>query len=206
MKNLFLDNYMNIIINNNSNLTQEQIEKYRYGIEGIYLTITKLIIIFFLGIILGIIKEVFLLLLFFNILRFFGFGYHAKSSIECLIISITFFVLLPFLVSKELLVFKYKIVIISLCLLNFFIFAPSDTKKRPLVNKRKRLIRKGLLLLVSLIYSIVILNYSNNISSFIILSLLIEAIMVNPATYKLFGQPYNNYKNYQISIKYQNDI
>lgn len=137
MKDFFLNNYMNIILKNNSDFSQDDIDKMKYGIEGIYLTITKLVVICILGIILGIIKEIVILLLFYNVLRFFGFGYHAKGSKQCLLFSITFFVLLPLLSVKSILTFKYKGVILSLCLINFLLFAPSDTKKRPMINKKK---------------------------------------------------------------------
>lgn len=196
MKEAFLNNYMNIVTANKKDLSQDQIDKFRYGIEGIYLTITKLIVIFIIGAILGILKEILLLLIFYNLLRFFGFGYHARGSKECLAFSLSFFVILPYLVAKKLLVFKYNKYIILLCLINFLIFAPSDTKKRPMINKKKKIIRKTLLMLVSIIYSILIFNTNYELSSLLLLSLVIESIMVNPLIYKLTGQPYNNYKNY----------
>lgn len=196
MKEAFLNNYMNIVTANKKDLSQDQIDKFRYGIEGIYLTITKLIVIFIIGAILGILKEILLLLIFYNLLRFFGFGYHARGSKECLAFSLSFFVILPYLVAKKLLVFKYNKYIILLCLINFLIFAPSDTKKRPMINKKKKIIRKTLLMIVSIIYSILIFNTNYELSSLLLLSLVIESIMVNPLIYKLTGQPYNNYKNY----------
>lgn len=198
MKEIFLDNYMKMIIKNNPTFTQEQLEKMKYGIEGIYLTVTKLLVIILLGILLGILKEILLLLLFYNFLRFFGFGYHAKNSLECLIFSTTFFVLLPFLVAKRLLVLDYNWLLVVLCLINFCLFAPSDTKKRPMINKKKKLVRKCCVLFVGLIYSILVFNTNYELSSLLILAMVIESIMVNPLIYKLTGQPYGNYKNYTV--------
>lgn len=196
MKEKFIDNYMHIIIKNNSQFSSEQLEKMRYGIEGIYLTITKLIIILILGIVLNILKEIIIVLLFYNLIRFFGFGYHAKNSKECLIFSILFFVVLPFLTINNVLIFKYKIPLILLCASNFVLFAPSDTKKRPMINKKKKLKRKISTLIVTVIYFIICLNVSNYLSSLILLSLIIESIMVNPLIYILTKEPYNNYKSY----------
>ena len=45
MKEKFISNYLNIVMNNKSQLSEEDIEKIKYAIEGIYLTITKLLII-----------------------------------------------------------------------------------------------------------------------------------------------------------------
>ena len=77
MKNYVLDNAINII-NKKYNYDDIKIEKLRYGLEGIYLTITKAIVIFSIALILGIFKELLVFLLFFNILRFSAFGIHAK--------------------------------------------------------------------------------------------------------------------------------
>ena len=44
----------------------DELDKLRYGLEGIYLSVTKLIIITLIAIIIGIIKEFILLLIFCN--------------------------------------------------------------------------------------------------------------------------------------------
>lgn len=196
MKGFFLNNYINMIKKNNPSFSKDELDKIRYGIEGIYLTVTKLVIIILLGFLFNILYEIFLLLLFYNFLRFFGFGYHAKNSTECLIISITLFVFLPLLISKELLLFNYKWSIICLCLINFLLFAPSDTKKRPMINKKKKLFRKISVILITLIYSIFIPYVDYKLSSILLSSIVIQSIMVNPFIYMVTKQPYNNYKNY----------
>lgn len=196
MKDKFIDGYMNIVTNNKSNISEEEFEKLKYAIEGIYLTITKLVIIFLLGIILNILKEILIVLLFYNLLRYFGFGYHAKGSNECLFVSIIFFVIIPFLITKNILLIKYKIPIFILCIFNFLLFAPSDTKKRPMINKKKKLKRKILTLTVTTIYFILCFYVSNELASLIVFATIIEAVMVNPVIYKITKQPYNNYKNY----------
>lgn len=196
MKELFLNNYMNMIKKNNPTFSKDELDKMKYGIEGIYLTITKLFVILLLGFIFNILYEIILLLVFYNFLRFFGFGYHARNSLECLIISITLFFIFPFLIYKHLLIFNCKWLIIGLCLINFFLFAPSDTKKRPMINKRKKLIRKAFVIFITIIYSIIIPFVDYKLSSILLLSIVIQAIMVNPFIYMIFKQPYNNYKNY----------
>ena len=75
-------------------------------------------------------------------------------------------------------------------------FAPSDTVKRPLYNKKKRIIRKILNIILAIIYVVVALILkSNYFYTLILTSLIIEVIVINPLTYKIFKQPYNNYKN-----------
>ena len=199
MKEAFLNNYMKIIQSNKTELSEEEIEKIRYGIEGIYLSITKLVIVFTLARCLGIFKEVIVLLCFYNILRFFGFGYHAETSTQCLIISIILFCLVPYLVIKDIIILKYKLLIFILCVVNFLIFAPADTIKRPLTNKKKRIIRKITLTILTTIMFIISHYVSDNMSALLMLSIITETIMVNPVIYILTGQPFNNYKKIKLN-------
>ncbi len=178
--------------------SNEEIENMRYSLEGLYLTFTKLIVIFSLAIILGIFKEVIILLILFNIIRFTGFGFHAKTSMECLITSTLLFVGVPYLVlylkpNKTVLLI---IGIISLIILS--IYAPADTVKRPLPNKKKRLYRKiGTIVIASIFITISLFIKNSTISYLLIIALFIESIMVSPLIYKIFGQPYKNYLNYK---------
>lgn len=178
--------------------SNEEIENMRYSLEGLYLTFTKLIVIFSLAIILGIFKEVILLLFLFNIIRFTGFGFHAKTSMECLITSTLLFIGVPYLILylKPNKITLLIIGIISLIILS--IYAPADTVKRPLPNKRKRLYRKtGTIILACMFIITSFLIKNTSISYLLIIALMIEAIMVSPLIYKIFGQPYKNYLNYK---------
>lgn len=178
--------------------SNEEIENMRYSLEGLYLTFTKLIVIFSLAIILGIFKEVIILLILFNIIRFTGFGFHAKKSMECLITSTLLFVGIPYLVLylEPNKITLLVIGIISLIILS--IYAPADTIKRPLPNKKKRLYRKiGTIVIASIFIIISFFIKNNTISYLLIIALFIESIMVSPLIYKIFGQPYRNYLNYK---------
>ena len=79
MKSFFMNKSLAFLCKYNT-YSDEDIEKLSYGLEGIYLTITKLIIIFALALLLNIFKEIIFLLIIFNIIRYFGFGIHAKKS------------------------------------------------------------------------------------------------------------------------------
>ena len=85
MKEKFLNDSVNLITRYNNTYTEDDIDKIKYGLEGLYLTVTKLIIIVLISIILGIFKELILVLIFFNIIRYPAFGVHADKSIICLI-------------------------------------------------------------------------------------------------------------------------
>ena len=178
--------------------SNEEIENMRYSLEGLYLTFTKLIIIFTISIILGIFKEVIILLALFNIIRFTGFGFHAKTSLQCLITSTLFFIGLPYLI-LSLEPSRTIMLIIGLCsLVCLAFFAPADTIKRPLPNKKKRLYRKIGTITIAIIFIILSFIIKNNtISYLLIMAIMVEAIMVSPLIYRIFGQPYRNYLNYK---------
>lgn len=193
MKDIFLNQTINTITKYNPNYNKDQLEKLKYGLEGIYLTITKTIVILTLSILFNIVKEVLMILILFNIIRYFAFGFHAESSKQCLIISFSIFIGLPLIIFYLQPNLILKAVISILCIIQIIIFAPSDTIKRPLPNKKKRLIRKIISTIIALIYTIILLITKNTISEILLCVLIIQTINISPITYKIFKQPYNNY-------------
>ena len=80
------------------------------------------------------------------------------------------------------------------------IFAPADTEKRPLLNKKKRNIYKIITIIFVITFIVLILFLENiKITQTLMFALLIEAALTNPITYKIFRLPYNNYKRYHNS-------
>ncbi len=195
MKQSFLNHSINFITKNHPNYTADDIEKLSYGLEGIYLTITKIIIIIALSLLLNILKETLFLLLLVNLIRFTGFGFHAGKSLDCLIFSGLLFLGFP-LLSKNITIPVYiQIMICIVCVIVFLIYAPADTEKRPLTNKKKRIVRKIGTLLISFAYIVAVVLIKKPIySNLFLFSLIIEGVMILPITYRVFHQPYANYK------------
>ena len=148
MKTKFVDTCMTIIQNNNDNLSKKNIDKMRYGLEGLYLNVTKIIFILIISLMLNIFKETLLLLLIFNLIRFTAFGVHAKRSIDCLISSTIFFIVFPLICIHIVISDIIKIIIFIPILLLIIKYAPADTVKRPLNNKKKRIIYKILSIII----------------------------------------------------------
>lgn len=199
MKKLIINKCMELVTTYNKDLSQRDIDKIKYGLEGLYLTITKLIFIIIVSIILGIWKETLLLILIFNGIRLTAFGVHAKRSIDCLISSTLFFILFPFLCIKLTIPLIIKIILFIPLTVLIGIFAPADTEKRPLINKKKRKIYKILSIIISIIYmTIAIVIKNNTLSNCFIFAIIIQIIIMLPITYKIFGVSYNNYKTYEV--------
>ena len=72
--------------------------------------------------------------------------------------------------------------------------APADTKKRPIVNKKRRLIYKITSTILTISYGIMSFLIKNNyIVNCLILSMIMQNFMIAPTIYKIFKLPYNNY-------------
>lgn len=200
MKQAFLNHSIRFIEKNNPNYTQDDIEKLAYGLEGIYLTITKIIIILTVSFLLNIFKETVLLLLFVNIIRFTGFGFHAEKSIQCLFFSSLLFLGFPILCKYLVLSLPVQLTITSICTIIFIIYAPADTVKRPLTNRKKRILRKIGTVLISIIYTSAVIFFikDQTLANILMASLMIQAIVILPITYKMFHQPYANYKKIKL--------
>lgn len=200
MKKRFLNSIRNSIKKQYPNYSNDKIDEIMYGVEGIYLTITKTIIIFALAFLFKIAKELLFLLIAFNFIRLFAFGMHANNSITCLIFSSLMFIGGAFICKYETInkPVLYALYLFSLIIIS--IYSPADTVKRPLIKKKKRVRFKILSILTVIIYAIISLFIKDNlIINYLIIGLLIECILISPITYKIFKMPYRNYKNYGLN-------
>ena len=195
----------NFVVNSSINLIKDldkydkiQLEEIKYGIEALYIAISKVVFILLMSLILGILKETILLLLLFNILRVTAFGLHASKSIYCWISSSIAFIGIPFICKNVTFSNLTYIILPIICLLCFILYAPADTIKRPLINQKKRKIYKFFSITLCIIYQIIIIILKNILfKNLLMFSLILETILILPITYKVFKLPYKNYLNYQ---------
>lgn len=175
-----------------------------YGLDVLYMFVTKTVVIFLISFFLNLHEELLVMVIFYSLLRTSGHGVHASKSSQCWIASLITFLILPFL-SKLFIFDKLTYLIISsvfsiICI----IYAPADTEKKPIINKKKRIILK-IICGINCIAYVISLCYIEPgvISNIIMFSIILQAIVMLPITYKMFDQKYNNYKRYthQDSIK-----
>lgn len=198
MKEFVLNKCMNII-KKEKNYDKTKLAEIKYGLEGMYLMITKLIIISIIAIILGIFKEFLLFITIYTFIRIPSFGIHATKSWICLITSLLVFISIPLLIINIELNINYKIIIGILSTIHICIYSPADTHKKPIINKTRRKIYKILSTIVSSIYIILSIVIKNQyIANCFLFSTLLQNILISPITYKIFKLPYNNYKTYML--------
>ncbi len=203
MKKRFLNFSSNLISKYHPDYDEIKMEEIKYGLEGLYLTFTKLLIIIPLSLLLNIFKEFLVLLISFNILRTPAHGLHATKSWICLLSSTLIFIGIPLVIKNFNIEFPImtKIIFGIISILLLYLYAPADTKKAPIIRAEKRIKFKiqsiiSCILLITL--SILIKN--NVISAMVTFGILVATILILPITYKIFKLSYNNYKTYILNM------
>ena len=196
MKNLIIKNCMTYI-KNNTDYNETKLKEIEYGLTGLYLTISKFIVIIIISIYLRMFKEMLIFICLFNVIRMPAFGLHATKSWICLISSILIFIGLPIICINLSLNNILKVIIGLICTLLMFKNSPADTYKRPIVSKKRRKVYNTISVIISIVFSIISVNINNNfISNCLIFALILENCLISPYVYKLFKLPYNNYITY----------
>ena len=196
MRKWILDKCMNFI-QKNSSYDETKLAEIRYGLESIYILITKTIVIFGIAIYLGIVKEILCFLILYNLIRMPSFGLHATKSWICLLSSSIIFIGVPYLCKIWDIKITLKVIISIITLVLIFKNAPADTYKRPIINLKRREAYKIISTCVALVFIFLSLTIQNQfLSNALLLALVVQSFMISPLVYKIFKLPYNNYLNY----------
>lgn len=198
MKEKFIVSIVNLA-KRNKEYSNEDVEVMRYALEGIYLTFTKILVITLIACLLGLFKEYMWFVILYIPLRSVSFGWHANTTKECWVVSILVFILIPYIFSIITINEITKIILLTFSILVFALYSPADTKKRPIVNKKRRLLFKVVSLIITLVYCCYSFKHSNLISNLMIASLLYQSLLINPLIYKITHQEFNNYKTYNLN-------
>lgn len=197
MKKRFLDVLINKIKNEHTEYDNEKIEVISYGLEALYVLISKTVVIFMSALLLGLLKDVFLIFIFYGLIRTTAFGMHAEKSSHCYIISITLFIGTALLCKYVDIGYYVRLILAGIALIVLIKYAPADTYKRPLLNSKKRKLYKIITIINSCIYVLfIIILKDNTISNYLVMGLWNASLMIHPLTYRMFQLPYNNYKKY----------
>lgn len=198
MKEAFINNSLKIIKTYYPQYSNEKMEELKYGLLGLYLLITKSIIIFAIAIYLKIFKELLIFTIAYNIIRMPSFGMHAPKSWICLVSSTTIFIFSSFLCKSIIIPINFKIILGIIGIILIHKNSPADTKKRPIINKKRRKIYKIISTSLAITYSVLsILINQNFLANVFIISLLLQCVFTSKTIYKMCKEPYDNYKNYQ---------
>ena len=189
---------MNLIQKYYPNYSETKLAELKYGLLGLYLMITKSIIIFGIALYLGIFKELLIFTIIYNILRAPSFGIHASKSWICLVSSASIFIFFTYLSATISIPINIKTIIGIIGIILMYKNSPADTAKKPIVSPKRRKVYKIISTFIAIIFTVLSIVIDNNfLTNSFIFSLILQNIMIAPTTYKLFGEPYDNYKSYQ---------
>lgn len=186
MKEKVVNNVM-VRINNNYDFDDIKLEEIKYGLLGLYSLITKTTAIIVLSLLLGFFKKFVIFLIFYSILRSVSFGCHAKTNFQCWIFSTLLLLGTPYLFSILKINILTKNILCIILFINFLIFSPADTEKRPMINKTRKMKFKFTSLIICTMY-LFIINKLPSISNLIVASMFLEGLLINPLGYILMGQ------------------
>lgn len=196
MKDLIINKQLKFIKKYN-NYDNDKLDIIKYGLESVYILVTKTIVVLTVSYLLGLLKETLIFLICYNFIRIPSFGLHATKSWICLVSSLLIFIILPFICKSVILPIFIKICIGLISL--FFIAknAPADTYKRPIINKKRRLFFKFTSLIIAFIMIIISLFIKNQfLANALLIAIVLQCFMISPTVYSIFKLPYNNYKKY----------
>lgn len=185
-------------ISTNVTLEESQSEIIQYGIEVLLINLFKSFILFLAACFLGIFKEVLMFFICFAFLRFSASGVHASSGILCNIINFLIFIGGCYLSIYLPLPLPYLVLFFILSLLLVYLYAPADTRKKPIESRKLRQKLKTKALLSTTILFLIMLNMHSNIyKNIITYAVLSEALCLTPIIYKILGEEYHYYENHQ---------
>lgn len=168
-----------------------------YTVESLLINITKTFQVYLLATFLGVAKETFFIHLPYMLLRIYAGGWHAKTSLNCSIFSILIFVGLPLSINRlsqplsPIINFSMAVI----CLWIVWRYAPADTEKNPLFDKKERNIRRARSIAIVLSFlAIAFIFTDGSTQSLIFIGLFLESILISPLFYKLMKRSYRNYE------------
>ncbi|MCI9110229.1 MAG: accessory gene regulator B family protein [Bacilli bacterium] len=199
MKELVVGCSMDLIKKQYPQYNETKLAEIKYGLASIYITISKTIVICAIAYIMGILKELVIFTIIYNIIRMPSFGLHATKSWICLVSSTLIFIGSTYLCSIVTISLLLKIILGIVGILLIFKNSPADTEKKPIVNPKRRLAYKIISTIIAIIFVVLSITIPDNfLSNSFIVSLIIQCFMTSKSVYKLFGLPYDNYKHYQL--------
>ena len=168
------------------------------GIEVVIIHVIKIVIIYSLALLFGVLLQTLATHVAFFILKRYSLGVHSLSNFICTILSCSMFVLVPWIMNGiEISNLVAAVIFIPIIVL-LYLFAPADTNARPLVGvllrgrMKKKAVICGILLAIT---TLLLPEYSLNF--FVVSGAVYQCITILPITYKILKRSERNYERYE---------
>ncbi len=178
-------------------IDDERAEVINYGLQHLVGEVPKLFIMLGVAYILGILELAFITFLSIAIYKGASGGIHLKTHIGCILFTIGFYCIIPFVSQFFILsqIMKYIIIGISwiIGIIIIKIYAPADTEDIPILDKKVRKKRQMLSYISYTIGLIIALLIDNStISNIIILASVIQTFTLTKIAYRLANNKYGH--------------
>jgi accessory gene regulator B len=179
-----------------------ELTKMALGTEIFLVNVIKLVIVYSLAALLGILIYTLSAHVAFAVVKRYSFGLHALNSTLCTLLSCVMFVAVP----KFVLAFGFGLghlpvaIIFVGIIVTLICFAPADTKARPLVGAslRKKMKIKAVCC-GFLVFATAFIIPNETIKLLITLGAMYQSVSVMPLTYKILGRSVNNYERFRFA-------
>lgn len=170
------------LISNNS-ITKDDYELYIYGLFMLISQLIYLVITVVFSLIFSCVLQSIVFYISFQFIRKFAGGYHASTELRCEILS-TLSILFCIIIIKLSKVYNFQIILlffsvvatVCICCL-----CPIDTPEKPLSDKEYKYFRKISWIVLSVIFTIIIITYIfswNYLFTPCCLSLILEGVLI----------------------------
>ena len=181
-------------------IDEERAEIINYGLQMIIGETPKLLILFVIAYILGILKLTIIAYIILLPYKYFVGGVHAKSHIACTITTPAIYCgnaliskVLPAIPITQryiaiLIVWIFSIIVITM-------YAPADTENVPILRKKERKFKKimsYITMTITLLIAIILPEKHIIVSNILIIGCLIHSIFITRPMYKLYHNKYGH--------------
>jgi len=168
-------------------------EKLRYGTHTFYINAAKTLLLTIIALLLGIMQYVAIFALAYGGLRLFSFGMHFKSTLICTFVGLVYYLGSTYLSLFVTIPIPLKVTVVMVCGICFMIYAPAETKKRPILSKqRKKFKVKSIIVFLVIVVSIFMLYpFSTIYSNLLFMAIICQTVNILPITYRIEGLKIN---------------
>lgn len=185
-------------LNQYSVLEGTEYKKMVLGIESLLINITKLLFVYALSALLGVVVYTAITQAAYALIRRYALGLHALNSKVCTVVSCLLFVILPWVLQDMGIGNMAVIILFLLIILCLYLYAPADTRARPLIGQKTRTIHKRKAVFCGiLLMGVAVLMPTESVKLLIALGAAYQVISILPLTYKILKRSEKNYEKYE---------
>ena len=163
-------------------------EVMKYGIYIFYINTLKTLLLLIVALFFGILPQICVFALAYAALRLFSFGVHLKTPLGCTVLGLVYYLGGTFIAMRVIIPFLAQILLWCGCFLCFALFAPAQTKKRPIPQRQRKPYKIKALTVLSVLMATAIYAAASGyfVTGNLILSAAVcQTVNILPLTYKI---------------------